>query len=175
MPVKEKLYWRRDLKGKYTQTKQETVWGKVIAETIPHTWVSMMKPLGAKSLLNWVHFLTMGKSCFFLVFCSPQDLSFSAFFRLIGYEQRTFLLKGTSSVWVHQVEFTSTVRGAGFLKLSRFTFRWKKVTANESFAYTERKSTGIAILWSAVFVSLHGIYYTQHACKVVCFYDFFSV
>ena len=58
----------------------------------------MMKPLGAKSLLNWVHFLAMGKSCFFLVFCSPQDLNFSAFFRLIRYEQETFLLKCTSSV-----------------------------------------------------------------------------
>ena len=44
------------------------------------------------------------------------------------------------------MEFTSAVRGAGFLKLGRFTFRREKVTANESFAYTEMKSTGIAIL-----------------------------
>ena len=58
----------------------------------------MMKPLGAKSLLNWVHFVNNGGSCFFLVFCLPQDLNLSAFFRLTGYEQGTFPLKCTSSV-----------------------------------------------------------------------------
>ena len=72
--VRRELYGRRDLKGKYTQTKQETVWWSIPSHCGGncHTWVSM-KPLGAESLLNWVHFV-MGKSCFFLVFCLPQDL-----------------------------------------------------------------------------------------------------
>ena len=47
----------------------------------------MMKPLGAKSLLNWVHFVNNGEKLLLLVFCLPQDLNLSAFFRLTGYEQ----------------------------------------------------------------------------------------